>query len=79
MSPRHPYIGLPARALWSRGVARRFGPVDVVTSDEPLLRPDDGVASIGSCFASNLVPYIERAGLTYVRTEQPPQQVAIAP
>ena len=79
MSPRHPYIGLPPRALWSRGVARRFDPVDVVTSEAPLLRPDDRVASIGSCFASNLVPYIEGAGLTYVRTEPPPQQVAMLP
>ena len=26
----------------------------------------------GSCFASNLIPFLERAGFTYLRTEQPP-------
>ncbi len=79
MATKHPYIGLPARALWSRGVARNFDAADVVTADEPLLRPGDRVASIGSCFASNIVPYIESAGLTYLRTEQPPAQVAMLP
>jgi hypothetical protein len=27
--------------------------------------------SAGSCFASNLVPFLERAGFTYLRTEEP--------
>ena len=79
MTPRNPYIGLPPRSLWSRGVTRRFDSSDVGTYESPLLRPDDRVTSIGSCFASNLVPYIESAGLEYIRTEAPPEQVAMLP
>jgi hypothetical protein len=75
----NPYIGLPHRALWSRGVARRYAAADVVTSDEPLLRTGDQVASMGSCFASNIVPHIEAAGIRYLRTEEPPAQVAALP
>jgi len=75
----NPYIGLPHRALWSRGVARRYDASDVVTSDGPLLRAGDRVASMGSCFASNIVPHIEAAGVTYLRMEEPPPQVAMLP
>lgn len=75
----HPYIGLPQRALWSRGVARRFDPTDVVTADAPLIAAGERVASMGSCFAANLVPYIEGAGIEYVRTEQPHPSVAMLP
>jgi hypothetical protein len=52
-------------------VAREFDPAAVVTLDGPVLRRGDRVASMGSCFASNLVPHIERAGFEYVRTEPP--------
>lgn len=75
----NPYFGLPHRALWSRGVARRYDASTVVTSDAPLLRTGDRVASMGSCFASNIVPHIEAAGVTYLRMEEPPSQVAMLP
>jgi hypothetical protein len=79
VSEKHPYVGLPARALWSRGVARQFAADDVVTTSGPLLAPGDRVASIGSCFASNIIPFIEAAGLSYLRMEAPPEQVAMLP
>ena len=75
----NPYVGLPHRARGSRGVARRYDPSDVVTSSGPLLRTGDRVASMGSCFASNIVPHIEAAGITYLRMEEPPPQVAMLP
>jgi hypothetical protein len=63
----HPYKSAPDSAFWSRAVAANWNPHQLV--DAPLLRKDDRVASAGSCFASSLVPYLERAGLTYVRCE----------
>lgn len=40
-------------------------------SKEPLIRRGENVVSAGSCFAANLVPYLENAGFTYLRTEVP--------
>jgi hypothetical protein len=37
------------------------------------------VVSAGSCFASNLVPWLERAGIEYVRTEKPHPMLAYLP
>jgi len=74
----HPYRQFPPRSFWSRSVARDFDGAAVVTGG-PLLRPGDRVASMGSCFASNLVPHIESAGYAYVRTEQPHPQLAQLP
>lgn len=37
--------------------------------DYPLIKQGDKVASAGSCFASNLVPYLTRSGFTYLQTE----------
>jgi hypothetical protein len=74
----HPYRRFPDRSYWSRSVANDFDPAAVVTGG-PLLRSGDRIASMGSCFASNLVPHIERAGYAYVRTEQPHPQLAQLP
>ncbi len=74
----HPYRRFPDRSFWSRSVASDFDPAAVV-SGGPLLRSGDRIASMGSCFASNLVPHIERAGYAYVRTEQPHPQLAQLP
>lgn len=70
----HPYEGLPERSFWSRSVTQSFDPVTLLRPDSLLLLPSDSVASMGSCFAANLVPYLESAGLNYVRTEKPPSQ-----
>lgn len=66
----HPYRSQPARAFWSKVVAKDFSPTAVAgASGEPYLSADDRVVSAGSCFASNMIPWLEEAGLTYVRTE----------
>lgn len=67
----HPYRRQPDRAFWSRAVSAPFDAGDLGASAEPLLRRDDRVVSAGSCFASNMIPWLECAGLTYVRTERP--------
>ena len=69
----NPYKEQPDKAFWSRSVSKNFNPQNLIDTSSQLLKRKDKVTSAGSCFASNLVPYIESAGLTYVRTEQLPQ------
>lgn len=65
----HPYKTAPARAKWSRSVSTNYDAADLVSYDKVLIKKYDKVVSAGSCFASNLVPYLEKSGLTYHRTE----------
>jgi GSCFA family len=65
----HPYKTAPERAFWSRSVSVNFDPRKLIDAREPLIRRGDKVVSAGSCFASNLVPYLEKSGLHYFRTE----------
>lgn len=62
----HPYRRLPAKAFWKRAVSLGWEP-DTVPVDRVIVRTGDVVASAGSCFAANLVPYIEKAGFRYSR------------
>lgn len=64
-----PYSTMPPRQFWSRAVARDYRPCDLPDGSSPLITPEDRVMSAGSCFAANLVPYLEGSGLTYLRTE----------
>jgi GSCFA family len=66
----HPYSDAPARAFWSRAVSRSFNPASMVATYGPLVKLGDKVVSAGSCFASNLVPYLTKSGLTYHVTEK---------
>jgi len=68
----HPYQGAPDRAFWARAVATGFSPAGLARASAPLLTQGEKLASAGSCFAANLVPYLEAAGIGYVRTEMPP-------
>ena len=68
-STSDPYRSAPARAFWSRAVARGWTPEAAYSGPMPLIRPGERVASAGSCFAANVVPYLEGAGFAYVRTE----------
>ena len=68
----NPYKSQSDKAFWSRSVSTNFDSQNLIDSSTQLLRGKDKVTSAGSCFASNLVPYIESAGLTYLRTEQLP-------
>ena len=65
----HPYSLQPATAFWSRSVARDLDTRQFYSGPLPLLRTDDLVMSAGSCFAANIVPFLEGAGLQYLRTE----------
>ena len=62
----HPYKSFPARAFWKRSVSTDWD-VESVFTGEQLIRAGDRVASAGSCFASNIVPYLEQAGFRYLR------------
>jgi hypothetical protein len=53
-------------------VTTNFQPVNLLNFGDQLFRIGDRVTSAGSCFASNLIPFIESAGLEYVRTESLP-------
>ena len=66
---KSPYGFAPDHSFWSRGVARRFEPVALMAAPAKLLRRGDRVMSAGSCFAANIVPYLEKSGFHYVRTE----------
>ena len=66
---KSPYSFAPDRSFWSRSVARRFDPAALVAAPAKLLRRGDCVMSAGSCFAANIVPYLEKSGFHYIRTE----------
>ena len=69
---RHPYKSAPDSAFWDRAVANGWAPEAVPRQSRPLVSPGEKLASAGSCFAANIVPYLEAAGVDYVRTELPP-------
>lgn len=66
-----PYRSQPSTAFWSRSVSRDYDADVVGALVGPLLRDGDVVVSAGSCFASNVVPWLEAANITYLRTERP--------
>jgi GSCFA family len=65
----HPYKTAPTKAFWSRAVARDWDPTDLVSTKKPLIGRADAVVSAGSCFAANIAPYLTKAGLKYLKTE----------
>ena len=72
----NPYLAQSDKAFWSRSVSRNFS-ADSLWSDatqSSLFQKDDLIVSAGSCFASNLIPWIEKEGLEYLRTEELPSQ-----
>jgi hypothetical protein len=74
----HPYRSQPDRAFWSRSVAKDFDPYGVPTVVWPLLRFDDRIVSAGSCFAANVIPWLQPA-FNYLRTEAPHPSLAHIP
>jgi len=71
--PKNPYTVQSEIAFWSKSVTIKFNPLKLIDEELLLLKPGDQVASAGSCFASNMVPYIEAAGIEYIRTEEIPK------
>lgn len=66
---QHPYRGFPARQFWAKAVSHSYDPSTVGSHAVPLIRADDKVVTAGSCFAANLIPYLEQAGFHYLKTE----------
>lgn len=69
-----PYNNLARTNYWKTAVSKNFKSKSVI-SNKPLLQQGQKVASAGSCFASNLVPYIEKAGFEYIRCEPIPKSM----
>jgi hypothetical protein len=69
----NPYFSQPKIAFWSKSVAKDFNALELIDQKISFLKFGDKVTSAGSCFASNMVPYIETAGIEYVRTERIPK------
>jgi hypothetical protein len=65
----HPYKSLDDRAFWKRAVSSGWDAASV-PDQGPYIRRGERVASAGSCFAANIVPFIEAAGFAYVRAER---------
>jgi hypothetical protein len=69
----HPYKGKPDYQFWSRAVTwAPPGGLDPVTAAPFQITRDQKVATLGSCFAQHLARHIQKIGLNYFVTEQPP-------
>lgn len=66
---QHPYRSFPARQFWGKAIAANYNASAIADCPVPLIRRNDKVVSAGSCFAANLIPYLERTGFHYLRTE----------
>jgi hypothetical protein len=74
----HPYKAAQPRAFWKRAFEPDWEST-LLGRGAPLICRGETVASAGSCFAANIVPYLERAGFEYVRqTRLPPEFAAVA-
>jgi len=73
MIKNHPYLTQPQTAFWSRSVSENFSNSELLNNEKPLISKGDAVVSAGSCFASNMIPYLESAGIEYIRTETYPK------
>ena len=62
----HPYKSAPDRAFWKRAFSQGWDKT-WLTNGTSLINSGEKVASAGSCFAANIVPYLERSGIEYVR------------
>jgi hypothetical protein len=67
----HPYKSKPERSFWKHGVSGNFQPAALLPAGLRLIQDGEAVASAGSCFAANIVPYIENVGIKYVWAERP--------
>src|SRR5437867_666407 len=77
MTGKHPYQEIPRYSRWKQGVNDGFDTRELIAGlCFRGLHEGDRVFSAGSCFASNIVPYLEKSGITYVRTEKRPQALS---
>jgi hypothetical protein len=75
----HPYRDQPTRAFWSRAVATNFDATQLPREEHAFFTAEDRVVTAGSCFAANLIPWVEASGASYVRAEPVPEQLAELP
>lgn len=66
---RTPYSDQPPESFWRESVSNNFDPRKLLKKSP--FQIGDRVMSAGSCFAANMVPYLESAGIEYIRTETP--------
>ncbi|MEX5727167.1 hypothetical protein Ga0609869_000520 [Rhodovulum iodosum] len=65
-----PYSDQPARAFWSRAMARTAPEeVDPVTEVPFTIGPDDRIVTAGSCFAEHIARHLRGAGFNALVTE----------
>lgn len=68
----HPYVDLPDHRHWHRAMtATAPGHINPVVS-APLIRREQAIASLGSCFAQRLARRIQARGFAYLITEPAP-------
>jgi hypothetical protein len=67
---KHPYSDMPPSAFWKSFVSNDFDASTLVNSRQCFLTKRDKIFSAGSCFASNLIPYLNEYQYTYIRTEK---------
>jgi hypothetical protein len=66
---QHPYRSFPARQFWAKAVSTSYDASTIGDYPVPLIRPKDKVVTAGSCFAANLIPFLEKAGFRYLKTD----------
>ena len=78
-APASPYADLPDRAFW-RSAVRDCGPAAISGLWQPKfeVRPDDPVASFGSCFAQHIGRALAARGYSWLQTEPPPHGISHA-
>jgi hypothetical protein len=69
----HPYANLPNYCFWQRGVAGvRADELDPVVDPKFQLRPEDRIATAGSCFAQHIAKTLIKADYNYFVAEPAP-------
>lgn len=69
---QHPYMGLPAHCYWNPAMTGPApGHINPVVN-APLIRRDQTIVSLGSCFAQRLAQRIQAQGMPYLVTEHAP-------
>jgi hypothetical protein len=71
----HPYKSAPDRAFWKRGFQPGWE-ASVFDNDLPLILRGEKVMSAGSCFAANIIPFLEKAGFHYIRRDVAPASLS---
>jgi hypothetical protein len=65
----NPYSTQPDFAFWRRSVSENFKSEDLLRNSQIVLTKMDRIMSAGSCFASNIVPYLKLQDFNYLKVE----------